>query len=58
MLAQVALFLMTMQFMIRSWTAFAWTAALLAIGVAGTYRYWWKNLAPASNPGTDLAEKS
>lgn len=58
MLAQVALFLMTMQFMIRSWTAFAWTSALLAIGVAGTYRYWWKNLAPADNPGTELAEKS
>ncbi|MBX3750320.1 MAG: hypothetical protein KF897_09545 [Opitutaceae bacterium] len=58
MLAQVALFLMTMQFMIRSWTAFAWTAVLLVIGLAGTYRFWWKNLAPADNPGTELAEKS
>ena len=58
MLAQVAFFLLTMQFMIRSWTAFAWTAALFCIGLAGVYRYWWKNLPPADNPGTELAEKS
>jgi hypothetical protein len=58
MLSQVSLFLITMQFIIRSWTALAWTGALLAIGLAGTYRYWWKNLAPADNPGTELAEKS
>jgi hypothetical protein len=58
MLAQVALFLMTMQFMIRSWGAFWWTTALFAIGAAGVYRYWWKNLPTAENPGTELAEKS
>jgi hypothetical protein len=57
MLAQVALFLMTMQLVIRSWSALAWTGALFLIGFAGVYRYWWKNLPPASNPGTDLAEK-
>lgn len=58
MLAQVAFFLMTMQFMIRSWSAFAWTGVLLLIGLIGAYRYWWKNLPPAHNPGTELAEKS
>jgi Na+/proline symporter len=58
MLAQVALFLMTMQFMIRSWGAFWWTTALFVIGAAGVYRFWWKNLPTAENPGTELAEKS
>lgn len=57
MLAQVSLFLLAMQFVIRSWTALACTGALFLIGFAGTYRYWWKNLPPASNPGTELAEK-
>lgn len=58
MLSQVTLFLLTMQVMIRSWSAVAWTGSLLAIGLVGVYHFWWKNLPPADNPGTDLAEKT
>ncbi|MCF7687787.1 MAG: hypothetical protein K9M98_08005 [Cephaloticoccus sp.] len=58
MLTQVSLFLLSMQFMIRSWTAITWIGSLLCIGLIGVYHYWWKNLPPADNPGIDLAEKS
>ena len=56
MVAQVALFLLTMQFMIHAYTALAWTTALFALALLGVYRFWWRALPPADNPGTELAQ--
>lgn len=57
MVAQVALFMTTMQFMIHAYTALAWTAALFLVALVGVHRFWWQALPPADNPGTALARK-
>jgi len=57
MVAQVALFLLTMQFMIHAYAALAWTAAIFLVAVVGVHRFWWRALPPADNPGTELAQK-
>lgn len=44
MLAQVTLFLMPMQLVIRRFDAFFMTLPLFLIGAAGVYFFWWKKL--------------
>ena len=55
MVAQVALFLLTMQAVIHAWSGFAATLAIFLVALAGVYRFWWRNLPPADNPGTARA---
>lgn len=52
MLWQVTLFLLPMQIIIKSYTAFWCTLPLFLVGLAGMYFFWWRPLlaAPASTP--------
>jgi hypothetical protein len=55
MVAQVALFLLTMQAVIHAWSGFAVTLAIFLVALAGVYWFWWRSLPPADNPGTGRA---
>ncbi|MBF0196650.1 MAG: sodium:solute symporter [Planctomycetes bacterium] len=55
LITQVTAFLLPMQVVIHSWNYFFMTLPIFAIGIVGVYHYWWKNLPPANNPGTDCA---
>ncbi|MCX5632962.1 MAG: hypothetical protein NTW93_04735, partial [Phycisphaerae bacterium] len=48
---EVTMFLLPMQLIIRSYQAFVVTLILFLIGLAGTYKFWYKNLPP--EPGKD-----
>lgn len=56
MTAQVTIFLLPMQIMIKSYAAFFMTLPIFLLAVAGTYWFWWRNLPPKSDPGTDRAD--
>ncbi|MEN8863573.1 MAG: sodium:solute symporter [Lentimonas sp.] len=56
MTAQVTIFLMPMQIMIKSYSAFFMTLPIFIFAAAGTYWFWWRNLPPKSDPGTDRAD--
>jgi Na+/proline symporter len=56
MTAQVTIFLMPMQIMIKSYSAFFMTLPIFIFAVIGTYWFWWRNLPPKSDPGTDRAD--
>jgi len=56
MTAQVTIFLMPMQIMIKSYSAFFMTLPIFIFAVVGTYWFWWRNLPPKSDPGTDRAD--
>lgn len=53
MLAQVTLFLMPMQLVIKSYTAFFITLPIFLFAAVGVYWFWWRNLPSKENPGTD-----
>jgi SSS family solute:Na+ symporter len=55
MTAQVTLFLMPMQLVIKSYGAFFMTLPIFLAAAFGTYWFWWRNLPPKDNPGTDRA---
>ena len=46
LLWQVTMFLLPMQLVIKSYTAFFNTLPLFLIGAAGMYQFWWKALPP------------
>jgi len=54
LLWQVTLFLLPMQLVIKSYSAFFWTLPLFLIGCAGMYRFWWRALPMqgSEKPGT------
>lgn len=56
MTAQVTIFLMPMQIMIKSYSAFFMTLPIFIFAAAGIYWFWWRNLPPKSDPGTDRAD--
>ncbi len=56
MTAQVTIFLMPMQIMIKSYSAFFMTLPIFIFAVVGTYWFWWRNLPPKNDPGTDRAD--
>ncbi|MBE2213493.1 MAG: sodium:solute symporter [Opitutaceae bacterium] len=55
LLAQVTLFLLTMQAVIHAWSSFFATLLLFVVGAVGVWWFLWRNLPPADNPGTDRA---
>ncbi len=55
LLAQVTLFLLPMQLVIHAYSSFAATLPLFLVGAGGVYWFFWRNLPPASNPGTETA---
>jgi hypothetical protein len=44
LLAQVTLFLLAMQLVIKAYSSIAWTLPLFLIGVIGLRIFWWKPL--------------
>ena len=57
LLWQVTIFLLPMQLVIKSYTAFLYTLPLFLISAAGMYRFWWKALPPRDTPErTSLTE--
>ena len=46
LLWQVTMFLLPMQLVIKSYTAFFYTLPLFLVGAAGLYRFWWNALPP------------
>ena len=55
MTSQVTLFLMPMQILIKSYGAFLMTLPIFLVAAVGVYWFWWRNLPPKDNPGTDRA---
>lgn len=51
LLAQVTLFLMPMQILVKTYHAFFMTLPLFLIGITGMYFFWWKALP---DPSTDI----
>jgi len=47
LLGQVCMFLMPMQLVVKSYTAFFMTLPFFLIGAAGMWWFWWRNLPPA-----------
>ncbi len=56
MLAQVTIFLLPMQLMIKAYDSFFATLPVFLFAAAGTYWFWWRNLPSKENPGTDRAD--
>ncbi|MEM0967463.1 MAG: sodium:solute symporter [Verrucomicrobiota bacterium] len=56
MLAQITIFLLPMQLMIKSYTSFFLTLPVFLIAAVGVYYFWWRNLPTKSNPGTARAD--
>lgn len=55
--AQVTLFLLPMQAVIHAWSALWRTLPIFVVAAAGVWWFWWRNLPPASAPGTDVATR-
>jgi len=55
MVAQVTAFLLPMQLVIHAYRPFCWTLPLFVAASVGVYWFWWRNLPPANNPGTEVA---
>jgi Na+/proline symporter len=47
LLWQITLFLILMQLVIHDWASLRWSLPLFAVGGAGMYWFWWRNLATA-----------
>jgi SSS family solute:Na+ symporter len=58
LLWQVTLFLLPMQLVIKSYSAFFWTLPLFLIGSVGMYFYWWRVLPPREVGGMEQAKES
>jgi hypothetical protein len=56
LVAQVTLFLMPMQIVIKTYDAFFMTLPIFLAAAVGVYWFWWRNLPPKDNPGTDRAD--
>jgi hypothetical protein len=56
MLAQITIFLLPMQLMIKAYSSFFMTLPIFIISAAGVYWFWWRNLPTKENPGTDRAD--
>ncbi|CAA6679320.1 MULTISPECIES: sodium:solute symporter family transporter [unclassified Lentimonas] len=56
MLTQVTIFLLPMQLMIKTYSAFFITLPIFLFAIAGSYWFLWRNLPSKENPGTDRAE--
>ncbi|MEO0453911.1 MAG: sodium:solute symporter [Verrucomicrobiota bacterium] len=56
MTAQVTIFLLPMQLMIKAYSSFFMTLPIFLISAAGVYWFWWRNLPSKENPGTDRAD--
>ena len=52
LLWQVTIFLLPMQLVIKSYTAFLCTLPLFLVSAVGMYQFWWKALPPRDEPGT------
>ncbi|MCB9850728.1 MAG: sodium:solute symporter [Phycisphaerales bacterium] len=60
LLWQITLFLLPMLAIVGNWSAFGWTFALFAIGLAGMYVFWYRELPPPRPVTTtmvDIAEQ-
>jgi len=58
LVAQVTLFLLPMQAVIHAWGSFFATLPLFLAGAMGVWWFLWRNLPPASNPGTETATRA
>ena len=56
MLAQITIFLLPMQLMIKAYSSFFITLPIFLASAAGVYWFWWRNLPTKDNPGTDRAD--
>lgn len=56
MLAQITIFLLPMQLMIKAYSSFFMTLPIFIVSAAGVYWFWWRNLPSKENPGTDRAD--
>ena len=52
LVAQVTLFLLPMQVVIHAYRSFGFTLMVFLTALFGVYFFWWRNLPPASDPGT------
>ncbi len=55
LVTQVTLFLLPMQLVIHAYHSFWLTLPIFLSALVGVYFFWWKNLPPASDPGTQTA---
>lgn len=55
LVTQITLFMLPMQLVIHAFGSFAATLPIFLVGLVGSYWFWWRNLPPANNPGTDTA---
>jgi Na+/proline symporter len=53
MLAQITIFLLSMQLVIHAYDSLTWTLPLFLLGAGGMYWYWWRNLPPAAEATQD-----
>ena len=56
MLAQITIFLLPMQLIIKAYSSFFITLPIFLVSAAGVYWFWWRNLPTKDNPGTDRAD--
>jgi Na+/proline symporter len=56
MLAQITIFLLPMQLMIKAYSSFFITLPIFLVSAVGVYWFWWRNLPTNDNPGTDRAD--
>lgn len=56
MITQVTLYMLPMQLVIRAWDDFAVTLPIFLVGLAGTYRFWYRHLPPKREGVPTLAE--
>ncbi len=50
MVWQVTMFILPMQLVVKSYSAFWMTLPIFLVSVAGMYWFWWRNLPPATDP--------
>ena len=54
----VSLFMLPMELLVRNFYAFSVTLAVFLICLVGLYKFWYKNLPPATSPEQDAANIS
>jgi len=52
---QISLFLLPMQFIIKSWGAMGWTFLVFAVSLTGMYFFWYRHLPPHEPAKTESA---
>lgn len=55
MMTQITIFLLPMQLMIKTYTAFFITLPIFLVSLFGAYWFLWRNMPSKENPGTDRA---